>query len=77
MRARQRDPLVEYLENRSRRAAVRLPKRAIAAAIARADTCILKRYLFLVVDWIICLPRAGRPGGDPATFTIQIKGIQT
>jgi hypothetical protein len=28
--------------------------------IARADTCILKRYLFSVIGWIICLPRAGQ-----------------
>ncbi len=29
---------------------------AIATAIARADTCILKRYLFSMAGWIICLP---------------------
>jgi hypothetical protein len=28
----------------------------IAEAIARADTCILKRYLFSVTGRIICLP---------------------
>jgi hypothetical protein len=30
-----------------------------------------------MVGWSICLPRAGRPSGEPAIFTIERKGIQT
>jgi hypothetical protein len=73
IRARQRNPSIEYLKCRSHHAPFRCGRERSPQPIGRADTCILKRYLFSLVGWIIGLPRAGRP----APFTLERKGIPT
>jgi hypothetical protein len=78
IRTRQRGSLVEYLENRSRRAAVRLRKRAIAAAHSP------RRYLYIEAEFVFggLLDHLSAASGQAKRRTRNIhnrrlKGIQT